>query len=117
MTLGFKLMGSNATIWAQYEQIKQENAATAKSIEKKAEDLQVKVETVDASFQLYKLGAKMPLEARKDIVQFLILLYDNDTTPSKFGIIKKATEKLNSFQGDYGSVWEELMKVQLKKFQ
>ncbi len=117
MTLGFKLMGSNATIRAQCGQIEQEKAATIKSVEKKEEDLRVKVEKADASFQLYKSGAKMPLEAWKDIVLFLVPLYDKDTAQSKLGTIKKATEKLNPFQGNYGSAWEELMEVQLRKFQ
>ncbi len=59
----------------------------------------------------------MPLEAWKDIVRFLVPLYDKKTAPSKLSSIAKIKEKLESFKADFGSTWNELMEIQLKQFQ
>ncbi len=59
----------------------------------------------------------MPLEAWKDIVRFLVSLYDKKTAPYKIGLIAKMMEKLDSFKADFGMSWNELMEIQLKQFQ
>ncbi len=63
VALGPRLMGSKATIRAQVAQIENEKASVAEMATKKANDLCVKVEKAEASFQLFKSGDKMPLEA------------------------------------------------------
>ncbi len=52
MALGFQLMGSHATICAQLEQIEQEKVAATKGVEKNSEELRLKMEKADTSFQL-----------------------------------------------------------------
>ncbi len=117
VALGPKLMGSKATIRAQVAQMEKEKASVSEIATKKANDLRVKVEKADASFQLFKSGKKMSLEAWRDIVRFLVPLYDKKTAPSKLGSIVKMKDKLDSFEADFGSSWNELMEIQLKQFQ
>ncbi len=117
MTLGFRLMGLKATIQAQVAQIEQEKAATKKTAKKKADKMKLKVEKVDESFCLWKSGAKVPLDAWWDIIWFLLPLYDSNTASSTLNTIKKATEKLQTFETAYGSKWDEFMEMHLQKFQ
>ncbi len=56
-------MGSKATIRAEVAQIKNKKALVAEMTTKKANDLCVKVVKAEASFELFKLGDKMPLKA------------------------------------------------------
>lgn len=117
MALGFRLMGSKATVRAQMEQIKSEKAAAAKTEAKKEKDIREKVEKASASFELFKTSSNMPAEAWRDIIKFLVPLYDNKSAPSKFNSVKKAKDKLATFDKEYGSSWDALMEVQLKNFQ
>ncbi len=48
--------GITYNIGDQLEQIEQEKVAATKVVEKKAEELRVKVKKADALFQLFKLG-------------------------------------------------------------
>ncbi len=66
---------------------------------------------------LFKTGSNMPAEAWRDIIKFLVPLYNNKSTPSKFNSSKKAKDKLATFDKEYGSSWDALMEVQLKNFQ
>ncbi len=54
---------------------------------KKADDIGVKFEEADASFKLFKSGAKMLHEAWFDIVNFLVTLYNNFFKPSKLNSV------------------------------
>ncbi len=51
------------------------------------------------------------------IIQFLFPLYDRNTAPSKLNTIKKATEKLKTFETANGSQWDDFVEMQLQKFQ
>jgi len=83
MALGFQFMGSRATVRAQLQQIELEKAAAAMTTAKKAEDLRVKVEKAESSFQLYKSGQHMQMEAWRDIIKFLLPIYDKKQLPLK----------------------------------
>jgi len=83
MALGFQLMGSQATVRVQLQQIELEKAAAAMTTAKKAEDLRVKVEKAESSFQLYKSGQHMQMEAWRDIIKFLLPIYDKKQLPLK----------------------------------
>mmetsp|Transcript_5727 Transcript_5727/g.11705 ORF Transcript_5727/g.11705 Transcript_5727/m.11705 type:complete len:257 (+) Transcript_5727:481-1251(+) len=117
MALGFQLMGSQATVRVQLQQIELEKAAAARTTAKKAKDLRVKVEKAESSFQLYKSSQHTQMEAWRDIIKFLMPIYDKKTAPSKINSIKKATDKLNSFEAEYGSKWDDLMEIQLRSVQ
>ncbi len=97
VALGARLMGFNATIQAQMAQIKGEIAT------KKANNFHVKVKKVVVSFEHFKSGGKMSLEAWWDIVRFLVPLYDKKMDPSKVALIVKMKEKLESFKADFGT--------------
>ncbi len=68
-------------------QIQAENKAVGRVAAKKAYDIQVKFEKADASFKLFKSGAKMLHEAWFDIVNFLVTLYNNFFKPSKLNSV------------------------------
>ncbi len=88
-----------------------------KTVKKNADEMKLKVEKADESLCLFKHGAKMLLDAWQDIIQFSLPLYDTNTAPSKLNTIKKAIEKLQTFETAYGSKWDELIEMQLQKFQ
>ncbi len=117
MALGFQLMGSKATVRAQMEQIKSKKAAATVTKAKKDKAMRDRVEKADASFQLIKSGSNMPAEAWRDIIKFLIPIYDTKSAPSKYNSVKKAKEKLALLGEEYGLPWQTLMEVQLKKAQ
>ncbi len=117
MVLGFQLMGSRAMVQVQLEQIELEKDQVTKTTGKKSKDLRVKVEKAEASFQLYKLGQHMLMEAWHDIIKFLLPINDKKTAPSKINSLKKAIDKLNSFEAEYGSKWDDLMEIQLQSMQ
>ncbi len=77
--------------------------------------MQAKVERAKASFGLFQSGAKMSMEEWRDIIRFLVLLYDKETAPSKLNTLKKATEKINSFWDEYKGSWVDLMEIQSNK--
>ncbi len=79
-------------------QIQAENKAVGRVAAKKAYDIQVKFEKADASFKLFKSGAKMSHEAWFDIVHFLVHLNNNETKPSKINSVKKVLEKLSTLE-------------------
>ncbi len=108
-------MGSQATIHVQAAQIVQEKAVIVNTVGRKADDLQVIVERARASFDLFKSGAIMLMEVWRYFIRFLVSLCNKETAPSKLNTLKKATEKLNSFQDEYKSSWVDLMGIQLNK--
>ncbi len=117
MALGFQLMGSKATVCAQMEQIKSEKAAATITRAKREKAMRDRMEKADTSFELFKSGSNMPAEAWWEIFKFLVPLHDNKSAPSKYNSVKKAKKKLALFEEEYGSPWEALMEVQLRKFQ
>ncbi len=97
MVLGFQLVGSKASVHAQVQQIKSKSVAAAKTKTKKEIGIREKVENALASFELFKSGSNMPAEVWQDIIKFLVPLYDHKSAPSKFNLVKKAKDKLASF--------------------
>ncbi len=99
------------------EQIQADKVAASTIATKKANELRGRVEKAAASFDLFKSSTKIPKEAWYDIIKFLVTLFEKDTAPSKFNSIKKAIEKLGTFEPLYGSKWDVLMEMKLKEFQ
>ncbi len=75
------------------------------------------MERANASFELFKSGSNMPAKFLCNIIKFLVPLYDNKSALLKFNSIKNTKDKLASFEVEYGSSWDALMQVQLRKFQ
>ncbi len=85
--------------------------AAAKTKAKKNKDIRVKAEKASASFELFKSGSNIPAKAWQDIIKFLLPLYEHKSAPSKFNSLKKAKDKLVSFEREYSSSWDALMEV------
>ncbi len=64
----------------------------------KEEETKRKVEKAMASFELIKSGANMPAKTWHDIIKFMVSLYGRKSAPSKFNLMKKAKDKLVTFE-------------------
>ncbi len=117
MVLGYWLMGYEATVHAQVEKIKTEMVEGTKTKAKKEKDMREEVEQALALFELFNSRSNVPAEAWWDRIKFLVPLYNHKSAPSKFNLIKKAKDKLASFDKEYDSSWDALMEVQLRNFQ
>ncbi len=62
MIIGFKFMGSRATVWAQVKQMAQERETAAKTVEKQEDELHKIAKKTNTPHDLFKSGAKIPVE-------------------------------------------------------
>ncbi len=87
-------MGSTATCQAQVIQIEKEKKGNDEVVEKKADELCLKVEKPDGAFNVYKANGKMTKQLYYDIIKFLVPLYNPETEPSILNSLKEAVSKL-----------------------
>lgn len=118
MPLGFQSMESQATCWAQVEQIQADKVAASTIATKKANNFFV---TGSKRLPLHLIYLSPVQKCQKKLGMILSSFcfpYLTKTQPHPlFNSIKKAVEKSGAFESLYGSKWDVLMEMKLWYFQ
>ena len=116
-TFGFKLLGSRAIIRAQTLQLEAERKDSKEARATKLGDKKAKAEKARQALIVFnsKSGEKAKGDDWKDIIKFILPIYEPGSAPSKFSTIAKAKAKLEEIENKKGKAWTVLVEEEVNK--
>ena len=114
--VGLELLGAEAVVTAQLEQLDSDAKKVANAAAKKATQSENKLKKAEDAVKVFKSIDKSPgKDEWKNIIMFLLPRIDKTTAPSKVSSIKKAKEKLAQLAIEHEKPWLAIVEEELNK--
>ena len=114
-TLGFALLGSNAILRAQKEQLRLETKGTAATRAKKSKEAAEKMNKAQAVLDKFHRKEKMTAPDWKVVIAFVLPRYKANEPVSKCRTIEKIKDKLQELEKAKEVTWDAFMEDELGK--
>ena len=114
-TLGFALLGSNAILRAQKEQLRLEAEGTAAVRAKKIKDATEKLDKAQAVLDKFRRKEKMTAPDWKVVIAFVLPRYKANEPVSKCQTIGKIKDKLQELEKAKEVTWDSFVEDELGK--